>query len=206
MLFELQNASGTFQITRDVFLLSVRWKYALVYSVNIVAFLGTPQDYIRYVRKVVTLLRDAEVTIKLKMCKFFTKIVDYLGQVIRPRRLKVSSHKMDSIRRHKAPTNLTKFTSLLRLCSVFSQFVPIFVRLAAQLRQRLKKDKPAIFETLNETELSSMNSLKKSLIPLPVQGLPDNSEHITLDSHACNAQTSCVPLQQQPDKSAKSVG
>lgn len=185
---------------------TLRWQYALSYLDDIVIFSRTPQEHIGHVRKVLTLLHDAGVTLQLKKCKFFTETINYLGHVIRPRRLDISSHTTDAIRGLKALTSLTELRSFLGLCNVFRRFVPNFARLAAPLHQRLKKDQPATFGSLNEEELNSMNSLKNALISPPVLALPNNSGHLTLDTDACNVQVGCVLLQQQPDDTTKPIG
>lgn len=87
-------------------------------------FFGNPVKAHRQVRKVLTLLRIAGATPRLKTCKFFTETVDYLGNVIRQRRFENSSHTTDAIRRLNASTNLTELRSFLGLCIIIRQLVP----------------------------------------------------------------------------------
>lgn len=104
----LRNVPGAFHKPMDVIPSTVRLQYALVYIDDTVIFSGAPQKHIGHVCKILTLLRDAGVSPKLKKCKFFTEIIDYVGHIICLRRLEVSSHTTDTIRGLIAPTNLTE--------------------------------------------------------------------------------------------------
>lgn len=73
MPFGLRNANGTFQQSMDVIPSSVRWQYILVYFDNTVYFLKTPQEHTRHVFKVLKLLCDAEVTLRLKNASFIAR-------------------------------------------------------------------------------------------------------------------------------------
>lgn len=62
------------------------------------------------------------------------------------------------------------------------------------------------FQTLNEEELQSMQSLNNALISLLVLALPDSIAHLTLDTDICDVQVVCVLLQERPDKMVKPNG
>lgn len=87
----LRNASGTFQCKTSTTLLSVKWQFALVYMEVIFIFSTSPEQHKDHVHKVLTLLKSPGETLKL-MCQFFTDNIDYLGHVIRPRRLEIALH------------------------------------------------------------------------------------------------------------------
>lgn len=113
ILFGLKNAPGTFQCAMDVSLSRVKWQFTLFYLDDIVVFSRLPNERIDQVRQVLTLLRNAGVTLKLRKCEFFTNSIDFLGHVIRPGQLEVSSHTVDVIRDLKPPTNFTELRSFL---------------------------------------------------------------------------------------------
>lgn len=141
--FGLRNAPAAFQRTMAVIITSVRWQYALVYLNDIVILSKAPQEHIVHVRKVLKLLRIAEVTLRLKECRFTFKTIDYLVHVICARSLGASSPTTDPIGRLNTPNNVTKLISSLQLYSVFKQFVSNFARVATPLNPTLKKDQPA---------------------------------------------------------------
>lgn len=119
-----------------------------------------PQEHIGHVQAVLTLLRNAEATLTLKIYLIFTKVNDYLKHVIRPRRSGIASYTTEAIRRLKEPTNITKL-SFMKLCNVLRRFVLTFARLAAPLNAKPRKHQPTLFGPLIEDELKSMNLPKK---------------------------------------------
>lgn len=65
-----------FQRGMDIILASVKQKFALVYIENIVILSKTLQKLIAYTKIVLTYLKEAYVTLKLKKCVFFTNRID----------------------------------------------------------------------------------------------------------------------------------
>lgn len=88
----------------NVILLSVKWKSALVYLDNTDVFSKTVWEHITYLRQVLTLLRDANVTVKFRKCPFFAKNINYLDHVIRRRRLKIAKTTTKAILELQDPT------------------------------------------------------------------------------------------------------
>lgn len=98
MPFGLKNGPSTFQRPFNVILATMKWQFVLVYSDSIVIFFMSLDDHIEHVRRVLALLHDTVITLRLKKCKFFRETIDYLGRVIRPKRLMIASHATDAIR------------------------------------------------------------------------------------------------------------
>lgn len=128
MPFRLWNAFETFQRTAVVILKTVKSQFALVYLKDVVIFFKTSEEHFRYIREVLTLLNNANITFKLKKCQLFVKTVDYQGHVIRPRRLEIASHSTDAIHGLQKPTNITELQSFSGLCNILRQFVPNFCK------------------------------------------------------------------------------
>ena len=206
MPFGLKNAPATFQRAIDVILSSVKWQFALVYLDDIVIFSPKPEEHIEHVKKVLMLLQDAGVTIKLRKCFFFTDNIDYLGHVIRPGTLEIAPKATEAIKNLKPPKNVTELRSFLGLCNVFRRFVPNFSRIAAPLNKKLKKGEPQHFDHLTDEELSAMKDLQDKLITPPVLALPRPNGRITIDTDACAYQVGCVLLQEQEDQTVKPIG
>lgn len=62
----LKDAPETFQRVEDVILTTMKWQVALVYLEDIVIFSKTAKGYSKDVRQVLTLGKDAGVTVKLR--------------------------------------------------------------------------------------------------------------------------------------------
>lgn len=72
-LFRLQSVPATFQRVIDLILSSIRWQSTLLYLDDIVIFSKSVEEHVQLVRKVVTMLRDVGITLKLKKCPLFAE-------------------------------------------------------------------------------------------------------------------------------------
>lgn len=84
--FGLKNAHESF-ITRWISSWHVKWQFSVVDLDHIAEFFCSPCDRIEYVKRVLSLLRDAGGTVILKKCEFFRCTTDYFGHVLRTCRL-----------------------------------------------------------------------------------------------------------------------
>lgn len=93
-----------------------------------------------HVCKVLMFLRNARVTIKVEKCQFFTKTIEFLEHVIRPRLLEIAWNTTNTISELQQPANLTELQTFLELCTVFRRLAPNFADMAAHLNTKLQKD------------------------------------------------------------------
>lgn len=136
----LRNAPDSFQRRINVILPTVRWQIVLVslYSVEILS--RSPRKYIGHVRKVVTVLHNIGVMLKLKKYRSSKETINYLGHFISSGSLKIATHTTDAITELKETSKFTGRRSCLGLCNVLRRFVPNFSPLAAPSTARLQKD------------------------------------------------------------------
>lgn len=172
MPFGLKNAPNTFQWAEDVTLTPVRRQTGLVHLHDIVTFSKPSEKYIDLAWTVLSLLQKTGVPLKIKKCWFFTNSVDQLGQVIRPRKLETASHTTDAIDEFNELRNEIELRSILGLCNVFRQFVPISGQIAAPPTHKLQMDQSERFGSLNNGERCAMRTLIKKLISFSVLTLP----------------------------------
>lgn len=69
--FSLRNAPVTLQCTLDFVLFGVHWKTYFVYVDDFIIFSKNNCQHVKYIYKVLTLPRQAEVSFKLHKCHFF---------------------------------------------------------------------------------------------------------------------------------------
>ena len=84
MPFGLKNAPETFQRAVDIILSRVKWHHALVYLDDVIIYSHDVREHFNRVHEVLSVLKDAGISLKLTKCRFFESSVDYLGHVIRP--------------------------------------------------------------------------------------------------------------------------
>lgn len=155
----------------DVILSSVKWRFRPVYLEDIVVFSKVLEKYIYHDLKVLSLFSSAAATLKLKKGSFVLDVTDNLGHLIRPKRLKLSSRTIGTIRWLKPTTDDTHLNHFLGICIEIQQFVPSLARLAAAVAQRLKKDRLTSFLPLDSKVLYAMENAKAALNKLPLLGV-----------------------------------
>ena len=136
MPFGLTNAPATFQRTLDILLSPYKWRSCLVYLEDIIIFSKSVEKHFQHVEEIITTLKSAGISFKLKKCSFFTNIVKYLGHIIHPGTLEVDATHTTALKRAKHPTTQTQLRAFLALCNVYRRFVPKYSHIAAPLTQR----------------------------------------------------------------------
>ena len=157
-------------------------------------------------REVLTVLKEAGFSLKLKKCKFFAKSVDYLGHVIRPGRLEVATKNTEVVKCFKELTTQTELQSFLGLCNVYRRFVPNFARTAAPLNAFLRKGCTTELPPFNEEQSAAFELLKKALLAPPILRLPRADLPYSVDTDACNNQVGSALLRTYPDGTRHPIG
>lgn len=101
MLFRLQKAPATFPLVTDIILASVKRQFTLVYIVGIIIFSKIRRKHTAHTKMVLTVLKEAGVSLKLKKGSFFKNCIDNLGHFIKSGRLEVDRHTSDPTRELK---------------------------------------------------------------------------------------------------------
>ncbi len=199
MPFGLTNAPGTFQRAADIILISQKWKTCLVYLDDIIVFSEDFESHKRHVAEIITLLKDAGLSLKLRKCKFFSRTVDYLGHVIRHGKLAVAEKNTAAIKQASYPTTRTQMRSFLGMCNVYRRFVPNFTGVAAPLTRYTSKNGATDLPPPSDEELKSFELLKEALTSPPVLRLPDPEKPYSVDTDASNTQIGAALFQEFED-------
>ena len=80
-------------------LAKVKWNYALIYLDDVIVYSKAVEEHIQHVDEILTLLKNAGASLKLKKCHFFQSSVDYLGHVILPGKLAVAQKNIEFIKK-----------------------------------------------------------------------------------------------------------
>lgn len=153
-----------------------------MYLNDTVVILHWPRDCIIHLKRVSSLLQNAEVTFKLKKCNFFTRKVYYVDHVTRPRSPDVATHTRDAIKGRKHFSSIAKLPSLHDLSNGFQSFVPNFARIVAPLNNKLEKDQSKHLGTLTAEELRVMKDFQEELLSPSIFVLSKARGKYTLDS------------------------
>src|SRR6266542_3189523 len=140
MLFGLTNASATFQRLMNYVLYDYLNDFVVVYLDDILVYLNTFEEYLVHLRKVFIKLREANLVIKLKKCKFGQRKIKFLGYTIETDGLRTDPENIGKIINCPVPIDITGVRKFMGLCNYYRKFIKDLSKLSKPLRRLLKKD------------------------------------------------------------------
>ena len=184
MPFGLRNAPATFQRALDIILSRVRLQSSLIYLDDVIVVLRSTEYHLRHVDEILTLLRNASVTLRLKKCALVQPRVAYLGHFITPWKLSVPAENTKSSTHATFPKNQTQLRSFLGATNEYRRFVAGYSDLARLLNGMLRKDAEPDWDSPTPDPLEAFETLKRKLVTPLVLGLPKTKKLYMIDTDA----------------------
>ncbi len=113
--------------------------YVVIYINYILIYSGSLEEHAEHLWKVFQRLRENKLYAKLEKCEFEVTEVDFLGHKITQEGLKMDDHKVKAILDWEPPKSVPTLRSFLRLASYHHKFIKNFAKMAAPLKNLLKK-------------------------------------------------------------------
>lgn len=181
MPFGLSTAPLTWQRAINTILKDVIGKGVYVYLDDIIIYAKTKENHDQILWKVMSLLKEHNLQLKVSKCIFYAKQFDYLGHVITKDGIKANPKKLEAINNFPIPTTVKKVQSFLGLCQYFRRYVRNFSRIAKGLITLLKKEVPFVWTHVQQT---AFDELKKALMEQVVLKFPDFEQifYVTTDA------------------------
>jgi hypothetical protein len=186
MPFGLMSAPATFQRAIDVVLRTVRFQCALTYVDDIVIYSSTFEQHLADLSRVLKLLDDAGISLKLPKCSFAAPQVQYLGYKVGRDGLEVDDSKIEAVLRDVPPMTKTSLRRFLGMTGFYRRFIKQYSTLAAPLNRYLKGDREETFE-LAEDALQAYRSLKQAISSAPVLALPRKKGQYIIEADASSS-------------------
>jgi len=199
MPFGLTNAPATFQRALDIILSGVKWKSCLIYLDSFIVYSKTAEEQDGHFDRVLRLLRDAGVTLRLPKCRFFRRTVGYLGHEIKPGRLGVMDAHTRALQAAHFPTSSTQVPSFSGMCNVLRRFVPSFSGMTAPLTDLMGSTAPVLAPPAPTLQQQAFDRLKKAGTTSPILALPRRGRKYDLDVDVCWTQVGAALLHEQND-------
>ena len=181
MPFGLTNAPATFQRLMNEILKSVIRKFALVYLDDVIIYSKTIEEHIMHIEKVLELLRNAGLKIKLSKCTFLQTAVNYLGHIISETGIAPDPKKTKSIKDYPTPKNISQLKSFLGIVGYYRKFIQDFAKIAHALTMLTRKNTPWKW---TQEEEDAFQLLKKCLITPPILRYPNFSREFLIHTDA----------------------
>ena len=129
--------------------------------------------------------------------------VNYLGHVITPGKLAVSTENTKVFEHASFPRNATQVRSFFEASNVYRRFVKNFSGIAKRLNAMLKKKTRPTWDDLKRDAIVAFETLKRKLISPPVLSLPKKNHPYMIDTDASAYQLGATLLQQQDPSNPK---
>jgi hypothetical protein len=198
MPFGLRNAPGTFQRLMDKVLKDYIGDFVEVYVDDIMIYSKSLEDHMIHIEKVLQKLKEYNLVIKLKKCRFCQKKIEFLGHEIGEEGLKPNSKKIEAIMKIQEPKTITEVRSFLGLCSYYRRFVKGFSKIAGPLTELTKKNIP--FDWTQERQ-ESFDKLKKILVEDPILSHPNfNKDFILITDASADGLGAILSQKNENDK------
>ena len=108
--------------------------FVIVYLDDILVYLDTFEEHINYLRKVFTKLKEANLIIKLKKCKFEQRKIKFLEYTIRTDKLWTDSENIEKIINCPILIDITGVRKFMRLYNYYWKFIKNLSKLSKLLR------------------------------------------------------------------------
>src|SRR6266498_378001 len=176
--------------------------FVVVYLDDILVYSDTFDEYINHLRKVFTKLREANLVIKLKKCKFGQRKIKFLGYTIGTDGLRTDPENIEKIINCPVPTDVTEVRKFMGLCNYYRKFIKDLLKLSKPLKQLLKKDIKFLW---GSKEQEIFEKLKKILTEASVLLFPNFDKLFVLCTDASLKGLGAVLEQEDENKNLRPV-
>jgi len=141
MPFGLVNAPATFQHMMNKILREYLDQGAVVYLDDILIYSKTHAEHVAMVKKVLSRLMEYQLAVSIKKSEFYVKAVEFLGYIVATDGVTMSTRKVDSIRKWKAPRSVKEVQIFLGFANFYRRFIENFSKRCKPIMETLKGDK-----------------------------------------------------------------
>ena len=192
MCFGLSNAPGTFQKVMNRLFQNSLGKYVVIYLDDILIFSKSPEEHIRHLRSVLSVLRDNKLFAKLSKCDLNMPEVLYLGHLVSAKGLAVDPKKVSAVQDWPVPKDLHELRCFLGLTNYFRTFIQGYSTRVMPLTRMQSPKRPFIWDDACQR---AFEGVKFDLLHAPVLKSPDLNQPFELVSDACSSGIGAVLLQ-----------
>jgi len=141
MLFGLANAPATFQFMINKILREFLDQGVVVYLDDILIYSKMHAEHIAMVKKVLSELIEDQLAVSIKRAVFPMKAVEFLGYIVATDGVRMSTRKVNSIRKWKAARSVKKVQIFLGFANIYRRFIENFANIYKPITEILKGDK-----------------------------------------------------------------
>lgn len=177
----LAPAPLTWQRAINIILRELIGRGVYVYLDDVIIYAKTSGKHDLILKRVMELLKEHNLQLKISKCIFYDRKFEYLGHIISPDGIKANPKKVEIVKAYPRPTNVKQVQMFLGLCNYYRRFVRDFARLAKPISSLCKKEQPFIWTNIQQ---EAFEKLKRALAEEVTLSFPDFEQmfYVTTDA------------------------
>ncbi len=183
MPFGLINAPATFQsLMNHVLHDLIQQGKVCVYIDDILIWSKTVDEHLHIIEEVFARLKDANLKLNIKKCKFFNDSVKFLGHIISFNSVRADPAKVAAITQFPQPTSSKELRRFLGLASFLRRYIPNFASVTAPLYSLVDKQKSDF--KFDHSHVFAFQSINQCISNAVILHLPDFSRPFIVSADA----------------------
>ena len=182
MFFELSNSPTTFQrFMNDSFKDMIAKGWLIVYMDNMLITPSDKQINVKQTKRVFQRMKELDLHLKLKKCKFGVTEVDFLGLILQTGEIIMDPTKLSGIVDWLTPTKVKDIRSFLGFANYYQWFIRDYSNIACPLNNLTKKNQE--WKWTHSCQ-KAFDRLKEEFSKQPVLFLPDLNKPFAIATDA----------------------
>lgn len=206
--FGLNNAPATYQRLMEQCLGDLNMKICAIYLDDLIIFSSTLEEHLDRLDQVLTRLRECNLKLSPKKCKFLQTKVKYVGHIVSENGVEADPDKIEKVKNWPTPQNAEEVRQFTSFAGYYRRFVKDFSKIAKPLTdlhpnttikngKKVKSSKPF---TWGKEQQVAFDQLKTALSTHPVLGYADYDLPFELHTDASSKGLGAVLYQKQNGK------
>jgi len=196
MFFGMTNSPTTFQtMMNDIFRTLIAEGIIVVYLDNILIFTKIEEKHERAVHRVLEVLVEHKLFLRLEKCEFYQKQIEYLRLVISENKVEIDPVKVTGVCDWPILENRTNVQAFIGFVNFYRRFIQDFLTIARLLFDLTHSDKAWNW---NVKEREAFKRLKIAVTTAPVLVSPQDLEPFCIEADSSNFASRAVLSQQLP--------
>jgi len=151
--------------------------------------IDTKEGHNELVKEVLKRLKENDLFIKPKKCKWKVREIEFLGVVIGPRGVEMQKEKVERVLNWLAPRNIKEVQKFLGLVNYYRRFIKDFAKIATPLYILVRKKQKWKWKKEQE---EVFRKLKAMFTTEPVLAIPDIDRKMRVEADASDYTTGGV--------------
>jgi len=196
MFFGMTNSPATFQtMINDIFRTLIAKEIVVVYLDDILIFTRTEEEHERAVQRVLEVLAEHKLFLRLEKYEFHQKEIKYLRLVISENKVVIDLVKVAGVRDWSTPENRTDVQAFIGFINFHHRFIRDFLTIARPLFDLTCSDQAWNWDA---KEQEAFEGPKMTVITALVLVSPQDSEPFCIEADSSNFASRAVLFQQLP--------